>query len=111
MDPGTHMVCARFYPLEPGVTATPEHVESGMTLGTSVTWPRLGLRSRGTLGHFRNQRERFVMESHRREAPSPRTLSNGSGSSKTPAGTFGTRLRATSRPLSNGARASARITQ
>jgi hypothetical protein len=20
MDPGTHMVCARFYPLEPGVT-------------------------------------------------------------------------------------------
>jgi hypothetical protein len=21
MDPGTHMVCARFYPLEPGVTA------------------------------------------------------------------------------------------
>src|SRR5699024_10023178 len=45
---------------------------------TSVTWPRLGLRSRGTLGHFGDQRERFVMESHRREAPSPRTLSNGS---------------------------------
>jgi hypothetical protein len=37
-----------------------------MTLGTSVTWPRLGLRSRGTLGHFRDQRERFVTESHRR---------------------------------------------
>jgi hypothetical protein len=30
-----------------------------MTLGTSVTWPRLGLRSRGTLGHFRDQQERF----------------------------------------------------
>jgi hypothetical protein len=23
MDPGTHMVCARFYPLEPGVTQLP----------------------------------------------------------------------------------------
>jgi hypothetical protein len=42
--------------------ATPEHAESGMTLGTSVTWPRLGLRSRGFLGHFRDQREQFVME-------------------------------------------------
>jgi hypothetical protein len=30
-----------------------------MTLGTSVTWPRLVLRSRGTLGHFRDQQERF----------------------------------------------------
>jgi hypothetical protein len=28
-------------------------------LGTSDTWPRLGLRSRGTLGHFRDQQERF----------------------------------------------------
>jgi hypothetical protein len=28
------------------------------------------------------------MESHRREAPSPWTLSNGSGSSESPAGTF-----------------------
>jgi hypothetical protein len=81
-----------------------------MTLGTSVTWPRLGLHCRGTLGHFRDQRERFVMESHWREAPSPRTLSNGSGSSKSPVGTFGTRLRATSRPLLNGARASTGIT-
>jgi hypothetical protein len=72
-----------------------------MTLGTSVTWPRLGLRSRGTLGHFRDQRERFVMESHQREAPSPRTLSNGSGSSKSLACTYGARLWATSRPLSN----------
>jgi hypothetical protein len=93
------------------LTAAPEHAESGMTLGTSVTWPRLGLRSRGTLGHFRDQRERFVMESHRSEAPSHWTLSNGSGSSKSPTGTFGTRLRATSRPLSNRARASTRITQ
>jgi hypothetical protein len=33
-----------------------------MTLGTSVTWPRLGLRSRGTLGHFRDQLERFCNE-------------------------------------------------
>jgi hypothetical protein len=30
-----------------------------MTLGTSDTWPRLGLRSRGTLGHFRDRKERF----------------------------------------------------
>jgi hypothetical protein len=27
--------------------------------GTSDTWSRLGLRSRGTLGHFRDQQERF----------------------------------------------------
>jgi hypothetical protein len=68
-------------------------------------------KARGTLRHFRDQRERFVMESHRREAPSPRTLSNGSGSSKSPVGTFGARLWATSWPLSNRARVSARITQ
>jgi hypothetical protein len=42
-----------------GSTAAPEHAERGMTLGTSVTWPRLGLRSRGTLGHFRDQQEQF----------------------------------------------------
>jgi hypothetical protein len=35
-----------------GSTAAPEHAERGMTLDTSDTWPRLGLRSRGTLGHF-----------------------------------------------------------
>jgi hypothetical protein len=46
-----------------------------------------------------------------REAPSPRTLSNGSGSSKSPTGTFRARLWATSRPLSNGARTSTRITR
>jgi hypothetical protein len=38
-----------------GSTAASEHAERGMTLGTSDTWPRLGLRSRGTLGHFRDQ--------------------------------------------------------
>jgi hypothetical protein len=37
-----------------GSTAASEHAERGMTLGTSDTWPRLGLRSRGTLGHFRD---------------------------------------------------------
>jgi hypothetical protein len=42
-----------------GSTAAPEHTERGMTLGTSDTWSRLGLRSRGTLGHFRDQKERF----------------------------------------------------
>jgi hypothetical protein len=42
-----------------GSTAASEHAERGMTLGTSNTWPRLGLRSRGTLGHFRDQQERF----------------------------------------------------
>jgi hypothetical protein len=36
-------------------TAASEHAERGMTLGTFDTWPRLGLRSRGTLGHFRDQ--------------------------------------------------------
>jgi hypothetical protein len=80
-------------------------------MGMSVTWPRLGLRSRGTLGHFRDQQERFCNESQQREALSPRTLSNGSGSGKSPAGTFGARLWATSRPLSTGARASTRITR
>jgi hypothetical protein len=42
-----------------GSTATSEHAERGMTMGTSDTWSRLGLRSRGTLGHFRDQQERF----------------------------------------------------
>jgi hypothetical protein len=45
-----------------GSTATSEHAERGMTLGTSDTWPRLGLCSRGTLGHFRDQQERFCNE-------------------------------------------------
>jgi hypothetical protein len=40
-------------------TSASEHAERGVTLGTSDTWPRLGLRSRGTLGHFRDQQERF----------------------------------------------------
>jgi hypothetical protein len=35
-----------------GSTAASEHAERGMTLGTSDTWLRLGLHSRGTLGHF-----------------------------------------------------------
>jgi hypothetical protein len=51
------------------------------------------------------------MESHQREASSPRTLSNGSGSGKSPARTLGACLWATSRPLSNGARASTQITR
>jgi hypothetical protein len=42
-----------------GSKAASEHAERGMTLGTSDTWPRLGLRSRGTLRHFRDQQERF----------------------------------------------------
>jgi hypothetical protein len=42
-----------------GSTAVSEHAERGMTLGASDTWPRLGLRSRGTLRHFRDQQERF----------------------------------------------------
>jgi hypothetical protein len=51
------------------------------------------------------------MESHQREASSPRTLSNGTGPGKSSVGTFGARLWATSRPLSNGARAFTRITR
>jgi hypothetical protein len=35
-----------------GSIVASEHTERGMTLGTSDTWLRLGLRSRGTLGHF-----------------------------------------------------------
>jgi hypothetical protein len=35
-----------------GLTAASEHAEREMTLGTFYTLPRLGLRSRGTLGHF-----------------------------------------------------------
>jgi hypothetical protein len=35
-----------------GSIAASEHAERGMTLGMSDTWSRLGLRSRGTLGHF-----------------------------------------------------------
>jgi hypothetical protein len=27
MDPGTHMLCARFYPLEPGVTDSKHNTE------------------------------------------------------------------------------------
>jgi hypothetical protein len=42
-----------------GSTVALEHAERGMTLGTFDTWPRLGLRSQGTLGHFRDQQERF----------------------------------------------------
>jgi hypothetical protein len=42
-----------------GSTAASEHAERGMTLGTSDTWIRLGLCSRGTLGHFRDQQGRF----------------------------------------------------
>jgi hypothetical protein len=41
------------WPLK-GSTTTSEHAERGMTLGTFDTQPRLGLRSRGTLGHFRD---------------------------------------------------------
>jgi hypothetical protein len=51
------------------------------------------------------------MESHQREASSPRTQSNETESGKSPADTFGARLWATSRPLSNGAWASTRITR
>jgi hypothetical protein len=51
------------------------------------------------------------MKSHQREASSPQTLSNGTGSGKSLVGTFGARLWATSRPLSNGARPSTRITR
>jgi hypothetical protein len=44
-----------------GSTAASD-AERGMTLGTFDTKPRLGLRSRGTLGHFRDHRERFCNE-------------------------------------------------
>jgi hypothetical protein len=50
------------------------------------------------------------MVSHRREASSPRTPSNESGTRQITNMYFGACLRTTSRPLSNEAWASARIT-
>jgi hypothetical protein len=94
-----------------GSATAPEHAESGMTLGTSVTWPRLGLRSRGTLGHFRDQRKRFCNGIPLEGGIEPSDPIEWARSGKSPAGTFGARLWATSRPLSNGARASTRITR
>jgi hypothetical protein len=92
-----------------GLTAASEHSERGMTLGPSDTWPRLGLRSLCTLGHFRDQQERFCNGIPSEGGIKPSDPINGSG--KSPAGTFGARLWATSRPLSNEARASTRITR
>jgi hypothetical protein len=40
MDPGTHMVCARFYPLEPGVTGIPL---PGLMMTSNITAPVLTL--------------------------------------------------------------------
>jgi hypothetical protein len=82
-----------------------------MTLGTSVTWRGSGYAPKVPYDIFETSRSDFVTESHQREASSPRILSNGSGSGKSPTGTFGAHLWATSRPLSNGARASTRITR
>jgi hypothetical protein len=61
-----------------GLTTALEHrVRDGY--GYVRTWPRLGLQSRGTPRHIRDPREPFVTVSHQREASSPRTPSNGSG--------------------------------
>jgi hypothetical protein len=49
----------RFVGWPPKGSTAASDVERGMTLGTFDTYPRLGLRSRGTLGHLRDQRERF----------------------------------------------------
>jgi hypothetical protein len=94
-----------------GSTAASEHTERGMTLGTFDTQPRLGLRSRGTLGHFRDQQERFCNGIPSEGGIEPSDPIKRTGSGKSPAGTFGACLWATSRPLSNGARASTRITR
>jgi hypothetical protein len=51
------------------------------------------------------------MESHQREASSPRTPSKGDWVRQITRRYFGARLRASSRPLTNGARASTRITR
>jgi hypothetical protein len=39
MDPGTHMLCARFYPLEPGVTMV------DLTLSNTVDFPNTGIKN------------------------------------------------------------------
>jgi hypothetical protein len=36
MDPGTHMLCARFYPLEPGVTTLRRRSSTAVLPGSSV---------------------------------------------------------------------------
>jgi hypothetical protein len=46
MDPGTHMVCARFYPLEPGVTPG---LGLNLDLGRIVSSPDPGLDLRRSL--------------------------------------------------------------
>jgi hypothetical protein len=81
-----------------------------MTLGTSVTWPRLGLRSRGTLGHFQDQQERFCNGIPLEGGIDPLDPIEWVRVRQITCSTFGVRLWATSRPLSNGAWASTRIT-
>jgi hypothetical protein len=64
-----------------GSTTAPDHRVRD-AYGYVRTWTRLGLQPRGTLIHIRDPRERFVTVSHRREASSPRTPSNGPGTSE-----------------------------
>jgi hypothetical protein len=82
-----------------------------MTLGTFVTWRRLGLRSRGTLGHFRDQRERFCNGIPPEGGIEPSDPIEWVRVWQITCRYFGARLWATSRFLSNGARASTRITR
>jgi hypothetical protein len=82
-----------------------------MTLGTSVTWPRLGLRSRGTLGHFRDHQELFCNGIPPEGGIEPSDPIEWVRVRQITCRSFGARLWATSRPLSNGARASTQITR
>jgi hypothetical protein len=82
-----------------------------MTLGTSVTWPRLGLRSRGTLGHFRDQQERFCNGIPLEGGIEPSDPIEWVRVWQITCMYFWSAPLATSRPLSNGAQASTRITR
>jgi hypothetical protein len=96
------------WPLKGSIAAS-EHAERRMTLGTFDTQPRLGLRSRGTLGHFRDQRERFRNGFPSEEGIEPSDPIKRDRVWQITCRYFGARLWATSRLLSNGARASTRI--
>jgi hypothetical protein len=82
-----------------------------MTLGKSVTWPRLGLRSRGTLGHCRDQQERFCNGIPSEGGIEPSDPIERDQVRQITCRYFWSAPLATSRLLSNGARASTRITR
>jgi hypothetical protein len=82
-----------------------------MTLGTSDTWPRLELRSRGTLGHFRDQQERLCNGIPSEGGIEPSDHIKWDRVRQITCRYFWSAPLGTSRPLSNRAQASTRITR